>query len=129
MSGCGKAERPRTFVRMTELPWKTVHVDFHGPLHTSEYLLVVVDRYSRFPEDEIAHSTRASTVVPKHDKIFSVLAQSYLTMVLPLMETSMYGTSKPLVLKLNSQHLIGLKETLRWKRSCNRWERHTRRQN
>ncbi len=57
---------------MPELPWRTVHVDFYGPLPTSEYLLVVVDRYSRFPEVEIVHSTRASTVIPKLDKIFSV---------------------------------------------------------
>ena len=70
----GKPQPPEP-LRMTEmpkLPWTTVHVDFYGPLPTSEYLLVVVDRYSRFPEVEIVHSTRASTVIPKLDKIFSV---------------------------------------------------------
>lgn len=45
---------------------------FLRPLPSSEYLLVVVDRYSRFSEVEIVHSTRASVVIPKLDKIFSV---------------------------------------------------------
>jgi hypothetical protein len=57
---------------MPELPWRTVHIDFYGPLPSSEYLLVAVNRYSRFPEVEIVHSTRASTVIPKLDKMFSV---------------------------------------------------------
>ncbi len=70
----GKPNPPES-LRMTEMPelsWRTVHIDFYGPLPTSEYLLVVVDRFSRFPEVEIVHSTRASTVIPKLDKIFSV---------------------------------------------------------
>ncbi|XP_028393568.1 uncharacterized protein K02A2.6-like [Dendronephthya gigantea] len=52
-------------------PWTTLHVDFYGPLPTTEYLLVVIDRYSRFPEVEVVHSTRASAVIPKLDKIFA----------------------------------------------------------
>ena len=63
---------PITPTTMSDGPWQTVHVDFYGPLPTGEYLLVVVDRYSRFPEVEIVHSTRASTVIPKLDKIFAV---------------------------------------------------------
>ena len=43
----------------------------YGPLPSSEYLLVVVDRYSRFPEVEIVKSTKATTVIPKLDKIFA----------------------------------------------------------
>ena len=70
--GKPKPPEPLRMTEMPELPWRTVHVDFYGPLPTSEYLLVVVDRYSRFPEVEIVHSTRASTVIPKLDKIFSV---------------------------------------------------------
>ncbi len=70
--GKPKPPEPLRMTEMQELPWRTVHVDFYGPLPTSEYLLVVVDRYSRFPEVEIVHSTRASTVIPKLDKIFSV---------------------------------------------------------
>jgi transposase InsO family protein len=48
-----------------------VHTDFYGPLPTGEYLLVVINRYSRFPEVEIVRSTKASTVIPKLDKIFA----------------------------------------------------------
>ena len=70
--GKQKPPEPLRMIEMPELRWRTVHVDFYGPLPTSEYLLVVVDRYSRFPEAEIVHSTRAATVIPKLDKIFSV---------------------------------------------------------
>ena len=63
---------PLRMTEMPELPWRTIHIDFYGLLPTSDYLLVAVDRYSRFPEVEIVHSTRASTVIPKLDKMFSV---------------------------------------------------------
>ena len=63
---------PITPTTMPDGPWQTVHVDFYGPLPTGQYLLVIVDRYSRFPEVEIVHSTRASTVILKLDKIFAV---------------------------------------------------------
>jgi hypothetical protein len=70
----GQANPPEQLrmTEMPELPWRTVHIDFYGPLPSSEYLLVAVDRYSRFPEVEIVHSTRASKVIPKLDKMFSV---------------------------------------------------------
>ena len=67
-----KPPEPLRMTEIPELPWRTIHIDFYGPLPTSEYLLVAVDRYSRFPEVEIVHSTRASTVIPKLDKMFSV---------------------------------------------------------
>ena len=34
-------------------PWDTVSVDFSGPYTSGEYLLVLIDEYSRFPEIEI----------------------------------------------------------------------------
>ena len=40
-------------------PWHTVHMDFCGPFPTGEYLFVVIDAYSRFPEVEVVHSTSA----------------------------------------------------------------------
>ncbi|CAB4032131.1 Retrovirus-related Pol poly from transposon, partial [Paramuricea clavata] len=70
--GQANPPEPLRMTEMPELPWRTVHIDFYGPLPSSEYLLVAVDRYSRFPEVEIVHSTRASTVIPKLDKMFSV---------------------------------------------------------
>ncbi|CAB3979525.1 Retrovirus-related Pol poly from transposon [Paramuricea clavata] len=70
--GQANPPEPLRMTEMPQLPWRTVHIDFYGPLPSSEYLLVAADRYSRFPEVEIVHSTRASTVVPKLDKMFSV---------------------------------------------------------
>ena len=57
---------------MPKHPWRVVLVDFYGPLPSNEYLLVVIDRYSRSPDVEIVHSTKASVVIPKLDKIFAV---------------------------------------------------------
>ena len=60
---------------MTHMPqslWEVLNIDFHGPLPTGEYLLAVIDLYSRFPEVEIVSSTKASVVIPKLDRIFAV---------------------------------------------------------
>ena len=54
---------------MPKSPWEKLHIDFSGPLPSGEYLLVVVDRYSRFPEVEIVRRTKAEIVIPKLDKI------------------------------------------------------------
>ena len=62
---------PLGTTKMPDGPWEVVHTDFYGPLPTGEYLLVVIDRYSRFPEVEVVRSTKASTVIPKLDKIFA----------------------------------------------------------
>ena len=51
-------------------PWETIHADFYSPLPSREYLLVVNDRYCRYPEVEIVPSTKAAAVIPKLDKIF-----------------------------------------------------------
>ena len=59
---------------MTELPsgkWSHLCADFYGPLPSGEYLLVVLDEYSRFPEVEIVKSLSAQTVIPIFDKVFS----------------------------------------------------------
>ena len=47
-------------LQMTSLPpapWHMVNIDFCGPFPTGEYLLVLIDAYSRFPEVDIVHST------------------------------------------------------------------------
>ena len=61
-------------LQMTPLPpdpWHTVHMDFCGPFPSGEYLFVVVDAYSRFPEVVIVRSTSASCIIPQMDRIFS----------------------------------------------------------
>ena len=63
-------------LRMTPLssePWKEVVVDFWGPIHTGEYLLVTVCKQSRWAEVEFVTSTRARAVIPKMDKTFASL--------------------------------------------------------
>ena len=52
-------------------PWHTLHIDFCGPFPTGEYLLVVIDAYSRFPEVDIIRSTSATAIIPKLDRIFA----------------------------------------------------------
>ena len=53
-------------------PWTSVAIDFYGPIpRTGQYLLVVIDTYSKFPEVEIVNSTEAKTCIPKLDTIFA----------------------------------------------------------
>ena len=52
-------------------PWTEVSMDFCGPLTSNEYLMVIIDDYSRFPEVEVISSTSAKSVIPQVDKIFS----------------------------------------------------------
>ncbi|CAB4026127.1 PREDICTED: uncharacterized protein K02A2.6-like [Paramuricea clavata] len=61
-------------LKMTQLPstpWKEVAMDFLGPFPTGEYLLVVIDAFSRFPEVEVLTTVSAKAVLPKLDAIFS----------------------------------------------------------
>ena len=53
-------------------PWRTLNIDFLGPISSSKYILVAIDQFSRFPEAEITRSTEASSVIPRLQKIFSV---------------------------------------------------------
>ncbi len=53
-------------------PWHTTHMDFCGPFPSGEYLFVVMDAYSRFPEVDIVSSTSAASIIPKLDRMFAV---------------------------------------------------------
>jgi hypothetical protein len=69
-----ESSRPSEPLKMTPLPsgpWKEVSIDFAGPYPSGEYIMVVIDEYSRFPEVEILTSTSARAVIPKLDAIFS----------------------------------------------------------
>jgi transposase InsO family protein len=62
-------------VQSTPLPkakWLDLSADFCGPFPTGEYLLVVIDDYSRYPVAEIIHSTSTDTVTSALEKIFSL---------------------------------------------------------
>ena len=45
--------------------------DFYGPLPSGEYLLVIIDDYSRFPVVEFVRFTSANTGIPVLDKVLS----------------------------------------------------------
>nr|XP_006811241.1 PREDICTED: uncharacterized protein K02A2.6-like [Saccoglossus kowalevskii] len=67
-----KSHKPLKMSKLPDGPWLEVSVDF-ADLATREYLLVVTDDYSRFPEVEVISSTSARTVIPRLDRIFSLL--------------------------------------------------------
>ena len=62
---------PLKFTKMPAAPWEKAHVDFKRPLPGGKYLLVVIDRYSRYLEVEIIHSIGAAQVIRKLRKIFA----------------------------------------------------------
>ena len=53
-----------------DTPWSSLAIHFYGP-NTGQYLLVVVDTYSQFPEIEVVKSTEAKVCIPKLDRIFA----------------------------------------------------------
>lgn len=52
-------------------PWQELSMDFCGPFPDGDYLLVVTDDFSRYPEVEILRSTSAKAVIPHLDSIFA----------------------------------------------------------
>ena len=62
---------PAKMTKLPSEPWKEVSMDFCGPFPGGEYLLVVMDDYSRYPEVEILYSTSANATIPVLDAIFS----------------------------------------------------------
>lgn len=55
---------------LPETPWHSVSADFYGLLPTGEYLLVIIDNYTRYPVVKSVTSTSANAV---KGKIFSML--------------------------------------------------------
>jgi hypothetical protein len=53
-------------------PWYHLSADFYGPINNSEYILVVIDDYTRYPIVEIIHSLSAKTVIPAFDRILGM---------------------------------------------------------
>jgi transposase InsO family protein len=52
-------------------PLHTLNMDFCSPFPSGEYLFVVIDAYSRFPEVDTVSSTSASAIIPKFDRILA----------------------------------------------------------
>jgi hypothetical protein len=63
---------PLEMTPLPQSPWQRVSMDFCGPFNSGDYIMVLIDDYSRFPVVEIIRSTAAQTVIPRLDKIFAV---------------------------------------------------------
>ncbi|XP_022792295.1 uncharacterized protein LOC111331444 [Stylophora pistillata] len=66
---------PQEPLMPTELPlgkWQDLSLDLLGPMPTGEYLLVVIDYYSRYYEVEILMSVTASQIISRLETIFAV---------------------------------------------------------
>ena len=62
---------PVKITRMPERPWQDLALDLLGPMPTGEYLLVLVDYFSRWVEVDIIKSTTSETIIKCLDKQFS----------------------------------------------------------
>ena len=51
--------------------WDKLKIDFYGPLPSGQYIFVIMDCYSRFPEVEILTSISANSVIPRLDSVFA----------------------------------------------------------
>ncbi|CAB4013208.1 Transposon Ty3-G Gag-Pol poly [Paramuricea clavata] len=71
LSGNHPPPEPLKMTQLPSAPWKEVAMDFLGPFPNGEYLLVVIDAFSRFPEVEVLTTVSAKAVLPKLDAIFS----------------------------------------------------------
>ena len=67
---------PNTPIQMTpmpEAPWTNVSIDFFGPVHPgNEYLMVLIDDFSRFPIVDTVYSIKCSTIVRRLDNLFGI---------------------------------------------------------
>ena len=113
---------PLQMSHLPPAPWHILHMDFCGPFPSGEYLFVVIDAYSRFPQVDIVHSTSALAIIPKLDRMFA-------THGIPTIVCSDNGpqfTSHEIQQYMEEngvQHqeslLSGLKETLKQEGLCN----------
>ena len=70
--GPSNSPKPMRITPTATEPWQSLAIDFYGPVPRSgQYLLVVIDTYSKFPEVEIVKSTSAKACIPKLDRIFA----------------------------------------------------------
>ena len=57
---------------LPERPWDEVSIDFLGSIKTSNYFMVVIDDYRRFPVVETLTSISAKSVIPRLDRIVAM---------------------------------------------------------
>ncbi|GFN92531.1 transposon ty3-g Gag-Pol polyprotein [Plakobranchus ocellatus] len=66
-----KQRDPLKISPLPKRPWDELSAGFAGPFPSGDYLLIVIDDYSRFPEVEIVKSTSAHATIPKIISMFS----------------------------------------------------------
>ena len=69
------SRNPPEPVKISELPqkpWDEVSIDFLGSIEGTNYFLVVIDDYSRYPIVEPLTSLSAKAVIPRLERIFSM---------------------------------------------------------
>ena len=66
------AKEPLQMSKLPKAPWTELSIDFGlAPTGSSEYLLVLIDDYSRFPAVQLVRSTSSNAFIPCLDKIFA----------------------------------------------------------
>lgn len=70
-TGQPNPQEPLQPTPLPEGPWKELKADFYGPLPQDQYLLVVVDTHSRYPDVEHVTTISARATIPKLDAIFA----------------------------------------------------------
>ena len=73
--GCrlvSQPDRPEPMQRrpLPEAPWLDVAIDFLGPLPSGDYLLVIIDYFSRYKEVEILRKITAQETAERLERIF-----------------------------------------------------------
>ena len=113
---------PMTRTQLPEGPWQDLAMDYLGPLPTGEYVLVVVDYYSRYYEVDI---TRTAT----SDKVIESLKQIFATHGLPYSITSDNGpqfASNAFAEYLKENDIVHHKTTPLWPQANGEVERQNR---
>lgn len=63
---------PLNMSRLPHGPWLKLSIDFCGPTPTGDYLLVIVDEFSRYPIVYVVRNTSAETIMPLLDQTFAM---------------------------------------------------------
>ncbi len=69
--GPGSPPVPMMMTRLPKGPWQQLRCDFVGPFPQGNYLMVLIDEFSRFPVVRGVSSTKASVVCAKMEEIFA----------------------------------------------------------
>ena len=61
---------PLNMTTLPRGPWVSLNIDLCGPLPSGEYLLNIIDEYSRYTVVQVVQSTSADTVIPCTEAVF-----------------------------------------------------------